>query len=107
MISKGTTEDKLLWAFTFYDVNHDGVISKEEMIKVRTPARTQCASQRGWQIMIFVCFLVCLSSLIFQERKQIQRPSFVYYKNTEILAVAFQYSAVDEQCISGDNRQTD
>lgn len=34
VISKGTTRDKLLWAFTFYDVDHDGVISREEMVKV-------------------------------------------------------------------------
>jgi len=33
--SKGTTMDKLTWAFTFYDVDNDGVISKEEMLKVR------------------------------------------------------------------------
>lgn len=35
VISKGSLQDKLLWAFSFYDVNHDGVISKEEMLKVR------------------------------------------------------------------------
>jgi hypothetical protein len=34
VISKGTTMDKLSWAFTFYDVDNDGVISKEEMLKV-------------------------------------------------------------------------
>ena len=34
VISKGSTRDKLLWAFTFYDVDHDGVISKDEMLKV-------------------------------------------------------------------------
>ena len=34
IISKGTTQDKLLWAFSFYDVNRDGVISKDEMLKV-------------------------------------------------------------------------
>jgi len=34
VISKGTTQDKLSWAFTFYDVDNDGVISKEEMLKV-------------------------------------------------------------------------
>jgi len=36
VISKGTTMDKLSWAFTFYDVDNDGVISKEEMLKVVT-----------------------------------------------------------------------
>lgn len=34
VISKGTERDKLMWTFTFYDVDHDGVISKEEMLKV-------------------------------------------------------------------------
>ena len=47
VISKGTTEDKLLWAFTFYDVNHDGVISKEEMIKVRTRIRVLSMRHKG------------------------------------------------------------
>lgn len=27
-------EDKLLWAFAFYDINNDGVISREEMYRV-------------------------------------------------------------------------
>jgi len=34
VISKGTAHDKILWAFTFYDQDRDGVISKDEMIKV-------------------------------------------------------------------------
>lgn len=34
VISKGTVRDKLWWTFNFYDVDHDGVISKEEMLKV-------------------------------------------------------------------------
>lgn len=34
VISKGTPHDKMLWAFTFYDLDRDGVISKDEMIKV-------------------------------------------------------------------------
>merc|ERR1719510_2465891 len=34
VISKGTVRDKLLWTFTFYDVDRDGVISKDEMLKV-------------------------------------------------------------------------
>ena len=34
VISKGTTMDKLSWAFTFYDVDNDGFISKDEMLKV-------------------------------------------------------------------------
>ena len=39
VISKGTTHDKLSWAFTFYDVDNDGVISKEEMLKVLNEKR--------------------------------------------------------------------
>ena len=34
VISKGTPQDKLMWAFTFYDLDKDGVISKDEMLKV-------------------------------------------------------------------------
>lgn len=34
VISKGTIKDKLMWTFTFYDVDHDGVISRDEMLKV-------------------------------------------------------------------------
>ncbi len=34
VISKGTVDDKLLWAFTFYDLDRDGYISREEMLKV-------------------------------------------------------------------------
>ncbi len=36
VICKGSEEDKLLWAFEFYDTNRDGVISREEMLKVGT-----------------------------------------------------------------------
>ena len=39
VISKGTTLDKLTWAFTFYDVDNDGVITKEEMLKVTSLLR--------------------------------------------------------------------
>jgi len=34
MITKGSTFDKLSWAFTFYDVDNDGLISIDEMLKV-------------------------------------------------------------------------
>ena len=35
VITKGSAHDKLIWAFTFYDLDRDGVISKDEMLKVR------------------------------------------------------------------------
>lgn len=49
VISKGTTQDKLIWAFTFYDVNRDGVISKEEMQKViiRDTNTYTCTNLKG------------------------------------------------------------
>ncbi|CAK9303814.1 unnamed protein product [Gordionus sp. m RMFG-2023] len=34
LICKGTMEEKLNWAFNLYDINGDGVISKEEMTKI-------------------------------------------------------------------------
>ena len=34
IISKGSPREKILWSFHFYDVNRDGQISKEEMVKV-------------------------------------------------------------------------
>ena len=47
VISKGTERDKLMWTFTFYDVDHDGVISKEEMLKVRLYPTSQHQIQNG------------------------------------------------------------
>ena len=35
MLTKGSVEEKILWSFHFYDVNKDGFISKEEMVRVR------------------------------------------------------------------------
>ena len=34
IISKGTHREKILWSFQFFDVNQDGKITREEMIKV-------------------------------------------------------------------------
>ena len=34
MLTKGSVEEKILWSFHFYDVNKDGFISKEEMVRV-------------------------------------------------------------------------
>ena len=36
VLSKGSVEEKMMWSFSFYDVNKDGVISREEMFKVRS-----------------------------------------------------------------------
>ena len=36
MLTKGSVEEKILWSFHFYDVNKDGFISKEEMVRVGT-----------------------------------------------------------------------
>ena len=35
VISKGTEEEKMMWSFQFYDVNQDGTISRDEMLKVK------------------------------------------------------------------------
>ena len=34
VITRGSTLDKIEWSFEFYDVNRDGVISRDEMTKV-------------------------------------------------------------------------
>jgi len=34
VISKGTEREKILWSFHFYDLNKDGMITKDEMFKV-------------------------------------------------------------------------
>ena len=33
-LSKGSEEEKIMWSFRFYDINKDGIISRDEMIKV-------------------------------------------------------------------------
>ena len=35
VISKGSTEEKILWSFHFFDADRDGSISREEMVKVK------------------------------------------------------------------------
>ena len=37
VLTKGSTMDKMLWSFDFYDINKDGVISRDEMMKVILP----------------------------------------------------------------------
>ena len=34
LLTRGSTLDRILWSFEFYDVNRDGVISRDEMMKV-------------------------------------------------------------------------
>ena len=34
IISKGSDQEKILWSFQFFDINQDGKITREEMIKV-------------------------------------------------------------------------
>ena len=34
VMSKGTTEEKILWSFDFLDIDKNGYISKQEMLKV-------------------------------------------------------------------------
>ena len=33
-LSKGSDQEKIAWSFRFYDVNKDGIISRDEMMKV-------------------------------------------------------------------------
>ena len=35
VLTRGSTLDKIVWSFEFYDVNRDGVISRDEMLKVK------------------------------------------------------------------------
>ena len=35
VMSKGSTEEKILYSFQFFDCDRDGYISREEMAKVR------------------------------------------------------------------------
>ena len=34
MLARGTFDQKLLWAFSLYDVNGDGIITKDEMLDI-------------------------------------------------------------------------
>lgn len=36
ILSRGSLEEKLRWAFTLYDINGDGCITKEEMTDIVT-----------------------------------------------------------------------
>ena len=36
VLARGTLQEKLQWAFNLYDVNHDGIITKEEMSDIVT-----------------------------------------------------------------------
>ena len=35
IISKGTTQEKILWSFEFLDLDKNGFIEKQEMLKVK------------------------------------------------------------------------
>ena len=35
VMSKGTTEEKIMWAFDFLDLDRNGFIEKQEMLKVK------------------------------------------------------------------------
>ena len=55
VISKGSTEEKILWSFHFFDADRDGSISREEMVKVG-----QSVSSSGqWNLPQFVLFPGC------------------------------------------------
>ena len=34
VLARGTVREKLLWAFSLYDINGDGLITKEEMFDI-------------------------------------------------------------------------
>lgn len=36
ILSRGTLEEKLCWTFSLYDINHDGIITREEMTDIVT-----------------------------------------------------------------------
>ena len=48
VISKGSDQEKILWSFQFFDVNQDGKITREEMIKVT--ARFIGESSSRWNL---------------------------------------------------------
>ena len=35
VMSKGTTEEKIMWSFDFLDLDRNGFIEKQEMLKVK------------------------------------------------------------------------
>ena len=39
-MSKGTTEEKIMWSFDFLDLDRNGFIEKQEMLKVKLKLTT-------------------------------------------------------------------
>ena len=59
LLSKGSLEEKILWTFTFYDVNRDGFISQEEMLKVK--------ALKLFDSLKLMFLLTCQNCIIFSK----------------------------------------
>ena len=56
IMSKGTTQEKILWSFDFFDIDRNGYIERQEMIKVWN------IPQIGCEVYIFFIVYAFLGS---------------------------------------------
>ena len=53
IMSKGTTQEKILWSFDFFDIDRNGYIERQEMIKVWNILALGCKIFSSFILLLF------------------------------------------------------
>ena len=71
VLSRGTLHEKLQWAFSLYDINGDGIITKDEMLDIVTAIYAMmgkfaepCFDEQTAREHVERIFLVCIILMI-------------------------------------------